>query len=82
MKKKVAWELIVECASTFYMRDMDFGKISLIKHSVRLMENTPFKEHCWHIPPNLYDRYENTLKRYLQLVLYNHLIAIWLVQSY
>ena len=36
-KQKVALELITEYASKFAMSNMDLGKISLVKHSIRLM---------------------------------------------
>ena len=29
------------------MSDMDLGKTSLVKHSIRLIDNTLFKKHYW-----------------------------------
>ena len=37
------------------MSDMDLGKTSLVKDSIRLTDNTPFKEHYWQIPPSIYE---------------------------
>ena len=54
-EQKEAWELIVECDSIFTMRDIDFGKMSLVKHIISLMDNTPFKECHWHIPLSMYE---------------------------
>ena len=45
--QKEAWELMTEYASIFPMSDMDLDKTSLVKHSVRLTDNTTFKEHYW-----------------------------------
>ena len=41
--QKEVQELIMEYASIFAMHDMDLGKPSLMKHSTRLTDNTPFK---------------------------------------
>ena len=54
-EQKEAWELITKYASIFAMSNVDLGKTSLVKHSIRLMGNTPFKEHYWWIPPSMYD---------------------------
>ena len=35
-EEKEAWQLIIEYASIFAMSDMDLGKTSLVKHSIRL----------------------------------------------
>ena len=53
--QKEAWELIVEYNSTFTMQDMDLDKTSLVKHSIKLMDNTLFKECYWCIPPSMYE---------------------------
>ena len=39
-----AWELITEYASIFAMSDMDLGRTSLVKHSIKLTDNALFKE--------------------------------------
>ena len=51
----MAPELIVEYSSMFTMWDMDLGKTSLVKHGIRLMDISPFKEHFQHIPPSMYE---------------------------
>ena len=50
MNKK-AWELITEYTSIFAVSNMDLDKTSLVKHCIRLPDNTPFKEHYQQIPP-------------------------------
>ena len=45
MNKERYGNSITECTSIFAMNDMDLGKTSLVKHSIRLMDNSPFKEH-------------------------------------
>ena len=43
-EQKEAWGLITKYASIFAISDKDLGKTSLVKHSIRLTDNTPFKE--------------------------------------
>ena len=37
------WDLILEYMSIFAMHDVDLGKMSLVKHSIKRMDNIPFK---------------------------------------
>ena len=45
-EQKEAQEFITKYAGIFAMSNIDLGKTSLIKHSIRLTDNTLFKE-CW-----------------------------------
>ena len=66
-EQKEAQELITEYTSIFPMSDMDLGKTSLFKHTIRLMDNTPFKKHyCW-IPPSKYEEAKEHLKEMLDI---------------
>ena len=49
------------------MSDMDLGKTSLVKHSIRLTDNTPFKECYWQIPPSMYEKVREHLKEMLEI---------------
>ena len=73
--QKEARDLIVEYASTFAMWDVDLGKTSLVRHSIRLMDSTPFKEHYQHIPPSMYEDVVEHLKEMLKIG------AIWSFHS-
>ena len=53
--QREAWKLIVEYASIFTMHDINLGRASLVKHSIRLTDNTPFNEHYWCIPMSIYE---------------------------
>ena len=44
VEQKEAQELITEYASISPMSYIDVGKTSLVKHSIKLTDNTPFKE--------------------------------------
>ena len=47
------------------MHDMDLGKMTLMKHSMRMMDNTQFKEHYRPIPQSLYEEMHDHLKEML-----------------
>ena len=44
------------------MTDMDLGRTSLVKHSIKLMDNTQFKEQYLYIPPRMYKEVREHLK--------------------
>ena len=54
---------------------MDLGKTSLMKHSIKLKDNTPFKESYWQMPPNMYKKVGEHLKEMLEIG------AIWPLHS-
>ena len=74
-EQKETWELITEYTSIFAMSDMDLGKASLVKHSIRLTDNTPFKECYQQIPSSMYEEVREHLKEMLQIG------AIWQCHS-
>ena len=65
-KQKETWELITAYVSKFAMSDMDLGKTSLVKHSIRLTGNTPFKEHYQQIP-SMYEEVREHMKEMLDI---------------
>ena len=54
-EQKQARELLLKWEYLFAHSDLDLGKTALIKHKIRLMEQTPFKERYRCIPPHMYD---------------------------
>ena len=54
-EQKQARELLLKWEHLFAHSDLDLGKTALIKHKIRLTEQTPFKERYRHIPPHMYD---------------------------
>ena len=65
----------MEYASIFSMWDMDLGKTSLVKHNIRLMDNTPFKEYYQCIPLGMHEEVWEYLKEMLEIG------VIWLCYS-
>ena len=60
----------------FTMNDMDLGKTSLVKHSIRLTDNNPFKKHYLQILPSMYEDVSEHLKVMLEID------AIWPFNSH
>ena len=65
--QKEVWDLIWEYASIFAMHDVGLGKTSLVKHSIRLMDDMPFKEHYRHILPCMYQEVHDHLMKMLEI---------------
>ena len=57
------------------MHDMDIGKTSLVKHSIRTTDKIPFKKCYKYIPPSIYQEVFDHLKEMLEIG------AIWPVHS-
>ena len=54
-EQKQARELLLKWEHLFVHNDLDLGKTALIKHKIRLTDQTPFKERYRHIPPHMHD---------------------------
>ena len=54
-EQKQARELLLKWEHLFVQNDLDLGKTALIKHKIRLTNQTPFKERYRCIPPHMYD---------------------------
>ena len=54
-EQKQARELLFKWEHLFAHNNLDLGKTALIKHKIRLMDQTPFKERYRCIPPHMYD---------------------------
>ena len=54
-EQKQARELLLKWEHLFACNDLDLGKTALIKHKIRLTDQTPFKERYGCIPPHMYD---------------------------
>ena len=70
-----AHNLICKYACIFSQNDLDLGKTLIVKHLIKLMDSTPFKEHYWCIPPRMYEEWRHIYKKCLIYVLFIHQIA-------
>ena len=64
-EQEQARQLLLKWEHLFAHSNLDLGQISLIKHQIVLMDQTPFKEHYQCIPPHMYD----SIKAHLQEML-------------
>ena len=55
MMQQEAWDLICEYACVFSPNDLDLGKTSIVKHSIKVTDSTPFKECYQCILPGVYE---------------------------
>ena len=59
--------LFKEYVHIFTLESLDMGHTSLVKHKIKLNNNTPFKERNSQIPPNLFEEVKNHLKEMIQV---------------
>ena len=52
--QKAAQDLICKFACIFSQDDLDLGKTSIVKHSIKVNDLVPFKEQYRYIPPQMY----------------------------
>ena len=60
-------DLIIEYGPLFALKDLDLGKTDKVKHSIKLTDNTPFKEMYRRIPPHQYEDVKQHLKEILEI---------------
>ena len=66
-EQKQARELLLKWEHLFACNDLDLGKTALIKHKIRLTDQTPFKERYRHIPPHMYDDMRTHIQEMLDI---------------
>ena len=64
-EQEQARELLLKWEHLFTCNDLDLGKTALIKHKIRLTDQTPFKERYRCIPPHMY----NNVRAHIQEML-------------
>ena len=62
-----AQDLICESACIFSQNGLDLGKTSIVKHSIKLNDPKPFKEHYHCIPPGMYDEVKAHIQEMLDV---------------
>ena len=62
-----AMDLICEHACIFSQNELDLGKTSTAKHSIKLTDTASFKEHYRCIPPRMHDEVKNHIKERLDV---------------
>ena len=64
-------ELFVKFHHIFALEDMELGKTDMVKHVIRLDDQTPFRERYRRIPPHQYDKVKKHLKGNAQCEKFN-----------
>ena len=62
-----AHNLIHQYTCIFSRNDLDLGKTSIIKHSIKLTGPTPFKGCYRHIPPGIYEEVKTHIQEILDV---------------
>ena len=65
------WEahnLICEYTCIFSQNNIDLCKTSVVKHSIKQTNSTPFKEHYWNIPPGMYKEVKTHIQEMIDIV--------------
>ena len=60
-------ELFVKFHHIFALEDLELGKTDMVKHVIRLNDETPFRERYRRIPPHQYDEVKKHLKEMLEI---------------
>ena len=76
-EQKQARELLLKWEHLFAHSNLDLGKTTLIKHKIRLMEETPFKERYRHIPPHMYEDMRAHIQEMLDIGAIRKLHSLW-----
>ena len=70
-----AKELIKKYQDIFALKDTELGHTKLIKHEIKLLDDKPFKEQYWRIPPQQFEEVRKLLEEMVNIG------AIWKSQS-
>ena len=62
-EQKEIKDLITEFGFLFALDDIDLGKTSVVKHTIKLTDPTPFKERYWWILPHQFEEVKNICRK-------------------
>ena len=65
--QKAAQGLICKFACIFSQDDLDLGKTSIVKQSIKVNNPVPFKEQYRHIPPGMYEEVKTQIQEMLDV---------------
>ena len=66
-EKQEIRDLLTEYHDLFALDDLELGKTSLVEHSIKLTNDTPFKERYQRIPPHQYKEVKKHLKEMMEI---------------
>ena len=62
-----AKELIKKYQDIFALKDTELGHTKLIKHEIKLLDDKPFKEQYWRIPPQQFEEVRKHLEEMVNI---------------
>ena len=63
--QKEVWKLIKDFGSLFTLNALDLGKTSIVKHTIKLTDYSPFKERYYRILPHQFEEGRKHLQEML-----------------
>ena len=69
--------LIQDFGFLFALNDLDFGKTSIVKHTIKLTDYTPFKERYCRIPPHQFEEVKKHLQEIVEMGAIKHSNSPW-----
>ena len=63
-QQHAARKLLCDYSETFSKNDLDLGKCNILKHTIQLTDQQPFKERYRRIPPHLLKRLNNIYRKW------------------
>ena len=71
------WKLIKDYGFLFALNDLDLDKTSIVKHTIKLTDYTPFKERYCRIPPHQFEEVRKDLQEMLEMGTIKHSNSPW-----
>ena len=75
--QQAAQDLICKFPCIFSQDDLDIGKTSVVKHSIKVNDPVPFKEWYRHIPPRMYDEVKVRIQEMLDVGAIRPCNSLW-----
>ena len=76
-EQEQARELLLKWEHLFVQNNLDLGKTALIKHKIKLTNQTPFKERYRCIPPHMYDDMRAHIQEMLDIGAIHKSHSLW-----
>ena len=70
-------KLIKDCGFLFALNDLELGKTSIVEHTIKLTDYTPFKERYHRIPPHQFEEVRKHLQEMLKIGAIKHSNSPW-----
>ena len=76
-KQAATWVLLAEYHDMFSLEPGELGCTDLTKHEIRVIDEEPFKERFWRIPPPMVDEVCSHMKEMLEAGVIHPSQSLW-----